>query len=48
MQGSAKVVNDEIKELQAVSIADVQRVMKKYFNDKNRVVVYYENKEETK
>jgi zinc protease len=44
-RGSAKAVNDEIAELQAVTIADVQRVMKKYFTDQNRVVIYYENEE---
>ncbi len=36
-------VNSEIKDLQAVTAADVQRVMKEYFNDKNRVVIYYVN-----
>lgn len=41
--GSPKAVNDEVSEIQAVTAADIQRVMKKYFNDKNRVVIYYEN-----
>jgi predicted Zn-dependent peptidase len=27
--------------LQAVTAADVQRVMKKYFADENRLVLYY-------
>lgn len=34
-------VNTEIGKLQSVSIADVQRVMKKYFTETNRVVIYY-------
>jgi zinc protease len=41
-QGDPKAVNSDIKELQAVTAADVQRVMKKYFTDKNRVVIYYQ------
>ena len=40
---SPNAVNDEVGEIQNVTAADVQRVMKKYFNDNNRVVVYYEN-----
>jgi zinc protease len=36
-------VNMEIKQLQAVTAADVQRVMKQYFADNNRVVIYYVN-----
>jgi zinc protease len=39
--GDAEAVNNEVQKLQAVTIADVQRVMKKYFTDKNRVVIYY-------
>ena len=39
--GSAKAVNDEVPALQAVTAADVQRVMKTYFKDNNRVVIYY-------
>ena len=31
-----------MEKLQAVTAADVQRVMKKYFNDKNRVVITYQ------
>lgn len=40
-QGDPKAVNDEVKKLQAVTTADVQRVMKQYFKDNNRVVIYY-------
>ncbi|CAN5677647.1 hypothetical protein BH24ACI2_BH24ACI2_14880 [soil metagenome] len=49
-QGDPTAVNSEIQKLQAVTAADVQRVMKKYFNDKNRTVIYYEQAkgEETK
>jgi zinc protease len=42
-QGDAAAVNTDIQKLQAVTAADVQRVMKKYFTDKNRVVIYYQN-----
>ncbi len=41
-QGDANAVNTDIQKLQAVTIADVQRVMKIYFTDKNRVVIYYQ------
>lgn len=50
-EGDPKAVNTDIQKLQAVTAADVQRVMKKYFTDKNRVVIYYQNeggKDETK
>ncbi len=47
-QGDPKAVNTDIKQLQAVTIADVQRVMQKYFTDKNRVVIYYQNEGEAK
>ena len=40
--GDAAQVNSGIGKLQAVTSADVQRVMKKYFNDKNRVVITYQ------
>ena len=40
-QSDATAVNSDIQKLQAVTLADVQRVMKKYFTDKNRVVIYY-------
>jgi len=44
-QGDPLAVNSDIQKLQAVSLADVQRVMKKYFTDKNRVVIYYTREE---
>ena len=34
-------VNSDLARLQAVTAADVQRVMKKYFSDQNRMVLYY-------
>jgi zinc protease len=40
--GDARRVNTDIERLQAVTAADVQRVMKKYFNDSNRVVITYQ------
>ncbi|HVF44953.1 MAG TPA: pitrilysin family protein, partial [Pyrinomonadaceae bacterium] len=40
--GDAGLVNRDIDKLQAVTAADVQRVMKKYFTDTNRVVITYE------
>jgi zinc protease len=40
-QGSARAVNTEVAGLQAVTAADIQRVMKQYFKDNNRVVIYY-------
>ncbi|MEO6655943.1 MAG: insulinase family protein, partial [Pyrinomonadaceae bacterium] len=42
-QHDPKAVNLDIQKLQAVTIADIQRVMKKYFTDTNRVVIYYSN-----
>ena len=48
MEGDPKLINDEVKQLQAVTASDVQRVMKKYFTDNNRVVVYYQNEENAK
>lgn len=39
--GDAARVNTDLARLQAVTAADVQRVMKKYFTDTNRVVLYY-------
>jgi zinc protease len=39
--GDARRVNTDIEQLQAVTAADVQRVMKKYFTDTNRVVITY-------
>ena len=44
-EGDANAVNSDIQKLQAVTAADVQRVMKKYFTDKNRVVIYYQQGE---
>jgi len=46
--GDPNAVNTDIQNLQAVTIADVQRVMKKYFTDNNRVVIYYQNGGEDK
>ena len=43
-----KAVNLTVQRLQAVTTADVQRVMKKYFTDTNRVVVYYQQEGGTK
>ena len=42
-EGDPKAVNSAVSRLQAVTPADVQRVMKKYFTDTNRVVIYYTN-----
>jgi zinc protease len=39
--GDPARVNTDLARLQAVTAADVQRVMKKYFTDQNRVVIYY-------
>lgn len=43
MLGDAGRVNTDIQRLQAVTAADIQRVMKKYFTDTNRVVINYQN-----
>jgi zinc protease len=40
-QGDPTAVNNEIAKLQSVTVADIQRVMKQYFKDNNRVVIYY-------
>ena len=40
-QHDPKAVNSDIQKLQAVTAADVLRVMKKYFKDNNRTVIYY-------
>jgi zinc protease len=40
-QHDPKAVNGDIAKLQAVTAADVQRLMKKYFTDTNRTVIYY-------
>jgi zinc protease len=42
LMGDPKSVNTDVAKLQAVSAADVQRVMKKYFTDTNRVVITYQ------
>ena len=39
--GDAARVNTDLARLQAVTPADIQRVMKKYFTDANRFVLYY-------
>lgn len=39
--GDPTAVNVQVARLQAVTAEDVQRVMKKYFRDNNRVVIYY-------
>ena len=39
--GDPNRVNTDLGKLQAVTAADVQRVMKKYFTDTNRLVIYY-------
>jgi zinc protease len=40
--GDARRVNTDVAKLQSVTAADVQRVMKKYFSDTNRVVINYQ------
>jgi zinc protease len=39
--GDPNRVNTDLEKLQAVTAADVQRVMKKYFTSANRLVIYY-------
>jgi zinc protease len=39
--GDPARVNTDLARLQAVTAADIQRVMKKYFTDDNRFVLYY-------
>jgi len=39
--GDPNRVNTDLDKLQAVTASDVQRVMKKYFTDANRLVLYY-------
>ena len=39
--GDPNIVNLDLGRLQAVTSADVQRVMKKYFSESNRLVLYY-------
>src|SRR5258706_7010958 len=47
-QHDPKAVNSDIQKLQAVTAADVGRVMKKYFSDNNRVVIYYSSEDASK
>lgn len=42
-QGDAAAVNKSIDELRKVTGQDVQNVMKKYFTNSNRIVIYYQN-----
>lgn len=46
--GNPLAVNSDIQKLQAVTAADVRRVMRKYFTGKNRVVIYYQQGENSK
>jgi zinc protease len=39
--GDAAEANYSIEKIRAVTAADVQRVMRKYFTDRNRVVIHY-------
>ena len=39
--GDASRANSSIEQLRAVTASDVQRVMRKYFSDTNRVVIHY-------
>jgi len=39
--GDPARVNSDLSRLQAITAADIQRVMKKYFTDANRLVLYY-------
>ncbi|HEY0365833.1 MAG TPA: pitrilysin family protein [Pyrinomonadaceae bacterium] len=39
--GDVARVNTDLNRLQAITAADIQRVMKKYFTDTNRLVLYY-------
>jgi zinc protease len=41
MLGDPNLANTDLARLQAVTSADVQRVMKKYFTSSNRLVLYY-------
>jgi zinc protease len=47
-QHDPEAVNRDIQRLQRVTAADVLRVMKKYFSDNNRVVIYYESEARAK
>ena len=39
--GDPARVNSDLSRLQAITASDIQRVMKKYFTDANRLVLYY-------
>ncbi|HEX5706863.1 MAG TPA: pitrilysin family protein [Pyrinomonadaceae bacterium] len=41
LNGDVSRVNTGIDKIQSVTAADIQRVMKKYFTDSNRVVIHY-------
>ena len=45
-QGDPNAVNREVQALQSVTAADIQRIMKHYFKDNNRVVLYYNQEKE--
>ena len=42
-RGDPAAVNSSIEDLRKVTAQDVQNMMKKYFTDDNRVVIYYQN-----
>lgn len=42
-ENNPRAVNSWVANIQAVTAADIKRVMKKYFSDTNRVVIYYSN-----
>jgi len=47
-QHDPRAVNSDIQRYQSVTAADVQRVMKKYFSDNTRTVIYYTNATDNK
>ncbi|MGI8543768.1 MAG: M16 family metallopeptidase [Aridibacter sp.] len=42
-KNNAKAVNEDVAKLQSVKAQDVQNVMKKYFKENSRAVIYYKN-----
>lgn len=46
-QNDARAVNRDVANLNSVTAEDVSRVMKKYFGENGRTVIYYMNGEET-
>jgi zinc protease len=46
VEGSVSKVNDDLKEIQAVTAADVQRVARKYLPDNTRVTINYVSEKE--